>query len=71
MKTNFHNKNFALSLAFILRFKATRMWPIMSLWRLIVIIYHANKSLPETKPRLSTQPPGIVEGGGVGSLAKS
>ena len=28
MKINFHNKNFALSLAFIMRFKATRKWPI-------------------------------------------
>ena len=28
MKTNFHNKNFALSLAFIMRFKATRKWTI-------------------------------------------
>ena len=28
MKTNFHNKNFALSLAFIMRFKATRKWRI-------------------------------------------
>ena len=26
MKTNFHNKNFALSLAFMMRFKATRKW---------------------------------------------
>ena len=28
MKTNFHNKNFALSLAFIMSFTATRKWPI-------------------------------------------
>ena len=28
MKTNYHNKNFALSLAFITRFNATRKWPI-------------------------------------------
>ena len=28
MKTNFHNKNFALSLAFIVRFKVTRKWSI-------------------------------------------
>ena len=28
MKANFHNKNFALSLAFIMRFRATRKWPI-------------------------------------------
>ena len=28
MKTNFHNKSFALSLAFIMRFKATRKWSI-------------------------------------------
>ena len=28
MKTNFHNKNFAFSLTFIMRFKATRKWPI-------------------------------------------
>ena len=26
---NFRNKNFALSLAFIMRFKATRKWPIV------------------------------------------
>ena len=30
MKTNFHNKNFALSLAVIMRFKATLKWPIAS-----------------------------------------
>ena len=28
-ETNFHMKSFALSLAFILRFKATRKWPIL------------------------------------------
>ena len=28
MKTNFHDKNFALSLTFIMRFKATRKWSI-------------------------------------------
>ena len=28
MKTNLSNKNFALSLAFIMRFKATRKWLI-------------------------------------------
>ena len=28
MKTNFHNTNFAPSLAFIMRFTATRKWPI-------------------------------------------
>ena len=27
-KTNFHKKSFALSLAFIMRFTATRKWPI-------------------------------------------
>ena len=27
-KTNFHMKSFALSLAFIVRFTATRKWPI-------------------------------------------
>ena len=27
-KTNFHMKGFALSLAFIMRFTATRKWPI-------------------------------------------
>ena len=31
MKTNFHNKNFALSLAFTVRFKASRKWPIKML----------------------------------------
>ena len=29
MKTNFHTKNFALSLTFIMRLKATRKWPIV------------------------------------------
>ena len=29
-KTNFHMKSFALSLAFIMRFTATRKWPIQS-----------------------------------------
>ena len=44
MKTNFHNKNFALSLAFIMRFKATRKWPIDAImkmsywWRFISLI---------------------------------
>ena len=39
VKTNFHIKNFALSLAFIMRFKATRKWSIvfvtfeMSWWK--------------------------------------
>ena len=28
METNFHNKNFALSLAFLMRFTVTRKWPI-------------------------------------------
>ena len=28
-KTNFHMKTFALSLAFIMRFTATRKWPIV------------------------------------------
>ena len=28
MKINFHKKNFALNLAFIMRFTATRKWPI-------------------------------------------
>ena len=30
MKTNFREKSFALSLIFIMRFKATRKWPIAS-----------------------------------------
>ena len=30
-KTNFHMKSFALSLAFIVRFTATRKWPISQL----------------------------------------
>ena len=32
-KTNFHDKNFALSLAFIMRLKATRKWSIVQLGR--------------------------------------
>ena len=33
MKTNFHNKNFALGLDFIVRPEATRKWPIsMFVW---------------------------------------
>ena len=28
-KTNFHNKSFAVSLALIMRFTATRKWPIV------------------------------------------
>ena len=74
MKANFHNKNFALCLAFILRFKAIRKWPITSLVHLTVIICHANKSLPKQKPRLSIRPPGVagvVAGEGVGSLVQS
>ena len=31
MKNNFHNKNFALILAFISRFEATRKWSIINL----------------------------------------
>ena len=34
MKTYFHDKNFALSLAFIMRFKATRKWSISNMKRL-------------------------------------
>ena len=30
-KTNFHMKSFALSLAFIVRFIATRKWPIVNI----------------------------------------
>ena len=30
MKTNFHNKNFALSLPFKMRFEANRKWPIQA-----------------------------------------
>ena len=37
MKTNIHNKNFALNLAFIMRFKAARKWPIS-------ITYHPTSS---------------------------
>ena len=32
MKTNFHDKNFGLSLAFIMRFKAARKWSIVHSW---------------------------------------
>ena len=32
MKTYFHNKNYAQSLTFIIRFKATRKRPIMLVW---------------------------------------
>ena len=32
MKTNFHDKSFALSLAFIMRLKATRKWPTLNLF---------------------------------------
>ena len=35
MKTNFHNKNFPLSLAFIMRFKVTRKWSI-GIWKSVV-----------------------------------
>ena len=35
MKTNFHNKNFALSLAFIMRFKTTQKWSI-GIWKSVV-----------------------------------
>ena len=28
MKTYFHNRNFALGLAFLMRLKATRKWPV-------------------------------------------
>ena len=38
MKTNFHNKNFALNLAFIMRFTATLKWPIELLGRKISLV---------------------------------
>ena len=31
METNFHNKNYERRLAFIMRFKTTRKWPILGL----------------------------------------
>ena len=38
MKTNFHNKNFALNLAFM-RFKATRKWSIALKWPPLVVSF--------------------------------
>ena len=50
MKTNFHDKNFVLSLAFIMRFNVTRKWPIdlshsaamLSLWRIKALFLHGK-----------------------------
>ena len=36
--TNFHNKNFALSLPLTMRFKASRKWPIRSGHKKVVVI---------------------------------
>ena len=38
MKTNFRDKNFALSLAFIVRVKATRKWPIPGKMDKVVVL---------------------------------
>ena len=42
MKTNFHNKNFGLSLAIKTRFKVTRKWPITLSTLLIKPNVHKN-----------------------------
>ena len=41
-KTNFHMKSSALSLAFIMRFTATRKWPIVFLCLHVCIMYILN-----------------------------
>ena len=41
-KTNFHMKSFALSLAFIVRFTATRKWPILSI---SISLYYCYKTI--------------------------
>ena len=51
MKTNFHNinKDFALSLAFIMRFKATRKWPIyFTLNSFFIIFITPEHVLPQS-----------------------
>ena len=45
MKTNFHNKNFALSLAFIMRFTAIWKWPIGVIWICFQHISWCNRSV--------------------------
>ena len=37
-KTNFHMKSFELALAFIMRFTATRKWPIDDTWPKLMLI---------------------------------
>ena len=39
-KANFHNKNFALSLAFIMRFTATRKWLIEFIEYVLMMNYY-------------------------------
>ena len=48
MNVNFHNKDFALNLAFIKRFKATRKWPIETSFNLHE--KYATVYLIKTKP---------------------
>ena len=38
LKTHFHNKSFALSLAFIMRFKVTQKWPIGEMVLTVLIV---------------------------------
>ena len=47
MKTNFRNKNYAQSLAFITRFKATRKWPVCQrcLSTAVAIFSHTNSTI--------------------------
>ena len=46
MKTNVHNKNVALSLAFIMRFKATRKWPILTSDAIVKLVNFTIFSVP-------------------------
>ena len=66
MKTNFHNKNYARSLAFVMRFKASRKWPIVN----VLILTLSFILLPYVKTRVLNiymENPGIPVGNSNGT----
>ena len=54
MKTNFHNKKFALGIAFMLKFKATRKWPIGDVSGLALYQWNINLTSTDEAARLET-----------------
>ena len=64
METNFHNTNFTLMPAFIMRFKATRKWPIEMAGfhddfnlQLVMVIYAAGITFHGSIVLLNMGPP--------------